>query len=154
MLSAGWVQLSICHGGRSSSATSYLGPDFINRPNLHVLVDTLASRVLPLGSSNNTFRTVEFRTADGVYNDCLTRLVTELLSVRRVYQPNYRVQRTGIIRRCHWHPPYPPQFRCWKLYGTVSNRHSSFARACRCRETFIRPSKRSRSLSRELDQYT
>ncbi|KAJ7761112.1 aryl-alcohol oxidase precursor [Mycena metata] len=46
------------NGSRSSSATSYLGPQFIGRPNLHVLVNAQVTRVLPTASNN--FRTVEF----------------------------------------------------------------------------------------------
>lgn len=47
------------NGSRSSSATSYLAPQFINRPNLHVLLHSRVTRVLPSGS-NSAFRTVEF----------------------------------------------------------------------------------------------
>lgn len=58
-LDAGWLQSTIQGGKRSSSATSYLGPRYINRPNLHILVNTQVTRVL---SSENNFniRTVEF----------------------------------------------------------------------------------------------
>ncbi|KAF8874753.1 hypothetical protein BD779DRAFT_1613535 [Infundibulicybe gibba] len=46
-LGLGWLQTTIDeHGRRSSSATSYLGPQFINRPNLHVLLETRVTRVL------------------------------------------------------------------------------------------------------------
>ncbi|KAJ7139326.1 aryl-alcohol oxidase-like protein [Mycena epipterygia] len=57
-LGIGWVQTTIKDGTRSSSATSYLAPQFISRPNLHVLLHARVTRVLPSGS--NTFRTVEF----------------------------------------------------------------------------------------------
>ncbi|KAF5316280.1 hypothetical protein D9619_006818 [Psilocybe cf. subviscida] len=39
--------------GRSSSATSYLGPQFMKRPNLHVLLNTEVSRVLSSGQRKN-----------------------------------------------------------------------------------------------------
>ncbi|KAJ7790180.1 alcohol oxidase [Mycena olivaceomarginata] len=58
-LGIGWIQETVKDGARSSSATSYLAPQFINRPNLHVLVHSRATRVLRSGS-NTTFRTVEF----------------------------------------------------------------------------------------------
>ncbi|KAJ2932198.1 hypothetical protein H1R20_g4885, partial [Candolleomyces eurysporus] len=45
-LGIGWVQLTVGHGERSSSATAYLGPKYINRSNLHVLVGHQAVRVL------------------------------------------------------------------------------------------------------------
>ncbi|KAJ6494975.1 aryl alcohol oxidase [Mycena vulgaris] len=54
----GWGQTTVKDGSRSSSATSYLGPEFINRPNLHVLLHARVTRVLPTAS--NEFRTVEF----------------------------------------------------------------------------------------------
>ncbi|KAL4259295.1 GMC oxidoreductase family protein, partial [Pleurotus pulmonarius] len=44
---------------RSSAATSYLGPQFISRPNLHVLVNARVSRILQTGSGS-TFQGVEY----------------------------------------------------------------------------------------------
>ncbi|KAJ7497617.1 alcohol oxidase [Mycena latifolia] len=58
-LGVGWVQATIKNGSRSSSATSYLAPEFIsNRPNLQVLLHARVTRILPSGS--NAFQTVEF----------------------------------------------------------------------------------------------
>ncbi|KAJ7878659.1 aryl alcohol oxidase [Mycena leptocephala] len=57
-LGIGWVQATIKNGARSSSATSYLTPQFATRHNLHVLLHARVTRVLPTTSS--TFRTVEF----------------------------------------------------------------------------------------------
>ncbi|KAJ7495821.1 aryl-alcohol-oxidase from pleurotus Eryingii [Mycena galericulata] len=57
-LGIGWGQATIKNGSRSSSATSYLGPHFINRPNLHVLLNARVTRVLQ--TTPGTFRTVEF----------------------------------------------------------------------------------------------
>lgn len=54
----GWQQSTIVNGSRSSSATSYLAPQFVSRPNLHVLLHARVTRVLP--TTSNTFRTVEF----------------------------------------------------------------------------------------------
>jgi choline dehydrogenase-like flavoprotein len=50
VVGAGWTQATINGGRRSSSATSYLGPEFISRNNLHVLVNTRVTRVLQTGT--------------------------------------------------------------------------------------------------------
>ncbi|KAJ7267566.1 aryl-alcohol-oxidase from pleurotus Eryingii [Mycena haematopus] len=57
-LGIGWGQVTIENGVRSSSATSYLAPQFVARPNLHVLLRARVTRVLP--TTSNAFRTVEF----------------------------------------------------------------------------------------------
>ncbi|KAJ7151935.1 alcohol oxidase [Mycena filopes] len=57
-LGVGWAQSTISNGSRSSSATSYLAPEFLKRPNLHVLLHARVTRVLPTGG--NAFRGVEF----------------------------------------------------------------------------------------------
>ncbi|KAF8071934.1 pyranose dehydrogenase [Lyophyllum atratum] len=61
-LGLGWLQTTIDDGKRSSSATSYLGPQFISRPNLHVLLHARVIRILETDSSGPTpaIRTVEF----------------------------------------------------------------------------------------------
>ncbi|KAJ7158319.1 alcohol oxidase [Mycena crocata] len=57
-LGLGWGQATIKNGSKSSSATSYLAPQFVGRPNLHVLLHARVTRIL---STNLTeFRTVEF----------------------------------------------------------------------------------------------
>ncbi|KAF7357765.1 Alcohol oxidase [Mycena venus] len=57
-IGVGWGQMTVKDGSRSSSATSYLAPQFVSRPNLHVLLHARVTRVLPTAS--NDFRTVEF----------------------------------------------------------------------------------------------
>jgi choline dehydrogenase-like flavoprotein len=49
-------------GERSSSAVSYLAPAFIQRPNLHVLLNAQVSRILAENSSGRDihFSQVEF----------------------------------------------------------------------------------------------
>ncbi|KAJ7681664.1 alcohol oxidase [Mycena rosella] len=54
----GWGQATIKNGSRSSSATSYLAPQFVARPNLYVLLNARVTRVLQ--TSTGAFRTVEF----------------------------------------------------------------------------------------------
>ncbi|KXN83424.1 Alcohol dehydrogenase [acceptor] [Leucoagaricus sp. SymC.cos] len=46
-----WFQGTIGHGERSSSATSYLTDEVVSRPNLHVLLNTRVTRVLPIDRS-------------------------------------------------------------------------------------------------------
>ncbi|KAF9077133.1 aryl-alcohol oxidase-like protein [Rhodocollybia butyracea] len=61
-LGLSWAQYTIDNGTRSSSAASYLAPNFLQRPNLHVLVNARVSRVLRVSSDTGvpTFRGVEF----------------------------------------------------------------------------------------------
>ncbi|KAJ7148659.1 aryl-alcohol oxidase [Mycena crocata] len=61
-LGVGWVQNTIGHGARSSSAVSYLAVPFIERPNLHVLINAQVSRVLHtvLSGGGVHFNQVEF----------------------------------------------------------------------------------------------
>ncbi|KIJ22613.1 GMC oxidoreductase, partial [Sphaerobolus stellatus SS14] len=57
----GWIQSSIGGGERSSSATAYLQP-VLNRPNLDVLINTQATKLIPdpiVNRSVPTFRTLE-----------------------------------------------------------------------------------------------
>ncbi|KAL0946164.1 hypothetical protein HGRIS_012427 [Hohenbuehelia grisea] len=56
----GWLQGTINRGKRSSSATAYLAPTFLNRPNLHVVLNTRVTRVLPRVQGSLEFNTVEF----------------------------------------------------------------------------------------------
>ncbi|KAF4577286.1 hypothetical protein EYR36_005273 [Pleurotus pulmonarius] len=60
----GWQQTTITSNGRrDSSATSYLGPKFIQRANLHVLLNHRVLRLLPAGRTAGTgahFNAVEF----------------------------------------------------------------------------------------------
>ncbi|KAJ7282879.1 hypothetical protein C8J57DRAFT_53851 [Mycena rebaudengoi] len=56
----GWTQATIRGGERSSSATAYLAPVFLRRPNLHVMINAQVTRVVKTG--NGAFRTVEFAT--------------------------------------------------------------------------------------------
>ncbi|KIK58972.1 hypothetical protein GYMLUDRAFT_44993 [Collybiopsis luxurians FD-317 M1] len=60
-----WLQRTVTtQGHRSSSATSYLAPEFIERKNLDVVLNTRVSRVIPSRSNQSSsglaFRTVEF----------------------------------------------------------------------------------------------
>ncbi|KAJ7199147.1 pyranose dehydrogenase [Mycena pura] len=54
----GWQVSTIHNGTRTTAATAYLSDQYLERPNLHVLVNAVASRVLP--SKSQTIDTVEF----------------------------------------------------------------------------------------------
>ncbi|KAF8888805.1 alcohol oxidase [Infundibulicybe gibba] len=66
-LGLGWFQMTAGGGKRSSSSTSYLGPSFLSRPNLHVVVGAEVSRVIKTGMKGGlpVFNTVEFRSGKG-----------------------------------------------------------------------------------------
>ncbi|KAG7450004.1 aryl-alcohol-oxidase from pleurotus Eryingii [Guyanagaster necrorhizus] len=63
-LGIGWHQKSIGNGTRSTSETAYLGPGYVDRENLHVLVHAYVTRILSLNDSNSDglplFNAVEF----------------------------------------------------------------------------------------------
>ena len=64
-IGVGWVQCSIGNGQRSSSATSYVGPGYINRQNLHILLHAHATKLLEatdLDTMTPHFNGVEFGT--------------------------------------------------------------------------------------------
>ncbi|KIK61550.1 hypothetical protein GYMLUDRAFT_224388 [Collybiopsis luxurians FD-317 M1] len=52
-LGISWGQYTINNGTRSSAAASYLAPEFMNRRNLHVLVNARVSRVLQTSSRSH-----------------------------------------------------------------------------------------------------
>jgi len=51
LLIVGWTQTTINGARRSSSATSYLGPEFISRTNLHIVVNARVTRLLKTGTT-------------------------------------------------------------------------------------------------------
>ncbi|TFK24117.1 glucose dehydrogenase short protein [Coprinopsis marcescibilis] len=51
-LGIGWLQLTIGNGERSSSATSYLAPKYLNRKNLHVLVNSRVTKLVQTSPGN------------------------------------------------------------------------------------------------------
>lgn len=62
------MQSTINGSQRSSSATSYLAPNFLQRPNLDVLLNAQVSRILQTSDDNgrnSAFRDVEFRVTSG-----------------------------------------------------------------------------------------
>ncbi|TEB27972.1 pyranose dehydrogenase [Coprinellus micaceus] len=61
-LGTGWLQVTVGKGERSSSATAYLAPEYLKRPNLHVLVKNRVTKLLRTSSLTGlpAFRTVQF----------------------------------------------------------------------------------------------
>ncbi|KAJ6590381.1 aryl-alcohol oxidase [Mycena sp. CBHHK59/15] len=61
-LGVGWLQSTIGGGERSTSATGYLAPKFIQRPNLHVLLHAQVSKLVNVThqSGKPTFGGVQF----------------------------------------------------------------------------------------------
>ena len=45
-IGVGWIQAAVGHGERCSSATTYVGPKYIGRPNLHILLHAQATKSL------------------------------------------------------------------------------------------------------------
>ncbi|KAK0243484.1 pyranose dehydrogenase [Armillaria nabsnona] len=74
-LGIGWAPMTVGNGTRSSSQTSYLGPMFINRPNLHVLIHAHVTRILPSNNTNTTFGAVEFTQDAGATKHILAPLL-------------------------------------------------------------------------------
>ncbi|KAJ7834873.1 hypothetical protein B0H14DRAFT_3708913 [Mycena olivaceomarginata] len=69
-LGVSWTQNTIKHGKRSSSFNSYLGPEFIGRPNLHVVLNAQATRFIQTSQAPKEFKTVEFaQTEEGIALD-------------------------------------------------------------------------------------
>ncbi|KAJ6593523.1 aryl-alcohol-oxidase from pleurotus Eryingii [Mycena capillaripes] len=62
-LGISWSQATIKHGKRSSSFTSYLGPEFIGRSNLNVVLNAQVTRIIQTSQNPNAFLTVEFAEA-------------------------------------------------------------------------------------------
>ncbi|RDB18616.1 Pyranose dehydrogenase 3 [Hypsizygus marmoreus] len=91
-IGVGWIQTTVDGptGRRSSSATSYLSPKFLRRPNLHVLVNAQVSRVLQTkGGNTPTFLKVEFKqTSPGSKLTTLTATREIILSAGAIGSPH------------------------------------------------------------------
>lgn len=58
----GWTVSTIGRGVRSSSATGYLAPEYLSRPNLHVLVHAQVTKLIQTGTRNRlpSFHSLQF----------------------------------------------------------------------------------------------
>ncbi|KAF8994729.1 pyranose dehydrogenase [Cyathus striatus] len=88
-LGIGWMQSTIGNGTRSSAATSYLGPRFIDRPNLDVVLNTRISRVLEsTNGSRMNLGTVEFISGSDQTLRSITAQKEVILSLGSVGTPH------------------------------------------------------------------
>ncbi|KAK0214705.1 pyranose dehydrogenase [Armillaria nabsnona] len=91
-LGIGWHQKTIGNGTRSSSETLYLGPEYIVRENLHVLVDSHVTRILVANDSNvekkTHFDSVEFTQDAGKTMHTLSACKEIILSARVIGTPH------------------------------------------------------------------
>ncbi|KAG7098412.1 hypothetical protein E1B28_000368 [Marasmius oreades] len=85
-LGIGFGQSTVLNGTRSSSATSYLGPQFINRPNLHVLLHAHVTRILST-AKNLTFRGVELSQDSGATVHTVSATKEVILSAGSIATP-------------------------------------------------------------------
>lgn len=86
----GWLQTTIGHDGtRSSAATSYLTQLVRGRQNLHIVTDTLVTRVIKTsGTRGLTLRTVEIRSPGSPDTTLLTASKEVILSAGAVGTPH------------------------------------------------------------------
>ncbi|KAF8067881.1 aryl-alcohol oxidase precursor [Lyophyllum atratum] len=91
-LGIGWIQVTVDGAKRSSSATSYLAPQFMKRPNLHVLINAQVSRLIQTGKDKDrglpAFRAVEFRTSATGRLQTVTATKEVILSAGTVGTPH------------------------------------------------------------------
>ncbi|KAF9443489.1 GMC oxidoreductase [Macrolepiota fuliginosa MF-IS2] len=83
-LGVGWLQATIGHDGtRSSAATSYLTPQVQSRKNLHIVTDTLVTRVLQTSkgpsTDSPTIRTIEITSRDNSSDKVLMTASKEVI---------------------------------------------------------------------------
>ncbi|KAK0437902.1 aryl alcohol oxidase, partial [Desarmillaria tabescens] len=91
-LGIGWEQTTVGNGTRSSSETSYLGPGYIDRENLHILIHTYVTRILVANESTLNdephFNTVEFTQDAGATIHTISPLKEIILSAGSVGTPH------------------------------------------------------------------
>ncbi|GLB42783.1 putative aryl-alcohol oxidase [Lyophyllum shimeji] len=88
-LGIGYTQYTILNGSRSSAATSYLASEYLSRPNLHVLLYTRVTRVIPASNSAPlSFQSVEFTQDAGVSFQQLLARKEVILAAGAIGTPN------------------------------------------------------------------
>ncbi|THU96778.1 aryl-alcohol-oxidase from pleurotus Eryingii [Dendrothele bispora CBS 962.96] len=90
-LGLGWVQATVENGTRSSSATVYLSDQFLQRPNLQVLVNARVTRVLQSNTTNctsPTFDQVEFTQDGGASVQVISARKEIILSAGSIMSPH------------------------------------------------------------------
>ncbi|KAJ7579827.1 alcohol oxidase [Mycena floridula] len=86
----GWAQTTVKDGVRSSSATSYLGPEFIKRPNLDVLLNAFVMRLTASKASTKVphFSSVEYSQDSGASTQAVSALKEIILSAGVIGSPS------------------------------------------------------------------
>ncbi|KAK0491668.1 GMC oxidoreductase-domain-containing protein [Armillaria novae-zelandiae] len=89
-LGIGWAPLTVGNGTRSTSQTSYLSPEYIGRPNLHILTGARVTRILDTKYINQlpSFDAVEFTQDAGATKHILQPLKEIILSAGSVGTPH------------------------------------------------------------------
>ena len=123
----GWIQCTIGNGQRSSSATTYIGPDYINRPNLHVLLHAHATKLLEAacdGTTTPRFNGVEFGTEpSGKLTILRQPRASFCLQGTRSKVASYCPQRGHSERGSVQHPTASYALRNWRSSRTNEFRH-------------------------------
>ncbi|KAG7450013.1 alcohol oxidase [Guyanagaster necrorhizus] len=136
-LGIGWHQKTIGNGTRSSSETSYLAPEYIERENLHVLVDSHVTRILMTNGSTDDdkpyFDAVEFTQDAGKTMHTLSARKEIILSAGVIETPHIllnsgigdadELSALGITPTVHL-PDVGKNFRdqlTWSLSWTVND---------------------------------
>ncbi|ESK84508.1 aryl-alcohol oxidase [Moniliophthora roreri MCA 2997] len=86
-LGVGYSQSTIRNGTRSSSATSYLADKFVRRPNLHILLHSHVTRILPEKEGLLAFARVEFSQDGGKKLHTITAKKEVVLSAGTIGTP-------------------------------------------------------------------
>ncbi|KAK0190281.1 aryl-alcohol-oxidase from pleurotus Eryingii [Armillaria mellea] len=88
-LGIGWAPVTVGNGTRSTSQTSYLGPEYIGRPNLYVVTDTHVTRILDTKRINQPpyFDAVEFTQDAGATKHILKPLKEIILCAGSIGTP-------------------------------------------------------------------
>ncbi|ESK84507.1 aryl-alcohol oxidase [Moniliophthora roreri MCA 2997] len=86
-LGVGYAQSTVRNGTRSSSATSYLADRFVRRPNLHVLLHSHVTRILPEKEGLLEFARVEFSQDGGKKLHTITAKKEVVLSAGTIGTP-------------------------------------------------------------------
>ena len=105
-IGVGWVQATIANGQRCSSATTYAGPHYINRPNLHILLHAQATKLLEATDHGTTiprFNGVEFGTGPSSKLIDAQPHASFRLQCTRSKVESDRLQRGHSERRCFQH---------------------------------------------------
>ena len=98
LLGVAWSQGTVGHPAkRSSSATSYLGDEYLNRPNMHVLVNAQVTKIIQTGTVNGlpSFHSVRF--GNGTSSSGMSRITAAVCILIGSTGPFYAANATQEI---------------------------------------------------------